>query len=189
MYHEYKSCIRVCFPMSFSLVLMGSSHRLLSVTSPRSHPLLPPPRRSPCATLTVTQFLASVAGTTAHMSPHQIPPPISNAIFLYSLYISALVVFFNDCLRAVPVSHLIPRGLLDRAADSSVPSAGFCRSVSVSGPPVSLRMFVKPLFVNFSNDLYLSQPVLLLFLGLFRWIMYECISNSMSSSSNFFRKT
>lgn len=96
VYHEYKWCIRVCFPMSFSLVLMGSSHRLLSVTSPRSRPLLPPPRRSPCATLTVTQFLASVAGTTAHMSPHQIPPPISNAILLYSLYISALVVFFND---------------------------------------------------------------------------------------------
>lgn len=96
VYHEYKSCIRACFPMSFSLVLMGSSHRLLSVTSPRSHPLLPPPRRSPCATLTVTRFLASVAGTTAHTSPHQIPPPISNGVFLYSLYISALVVFFND---------------------------------------------------------------------------------------------
>lgn len=42
--------------MSFSPVLMRNSHSLLSLTSPCSHPLLPPPYYSPCLTLTVIRF-------------------------------------------------------------------------------------------------------------------------------------
>lgn len=120
-YYEYKACILVLSPnrMSFTLVLMRNSHSLLSLTSPCSHPLLPPPYYSPCLTLTVIRFGHLLLEPTPTCLPCR-SHPLQLHIFLYSLYISALVFFLCHCLHAASVSRLIPCSVLDRASDSSV---------------------------------------------------------------------
>lgn len=92
-YYEYKACVLALFPtrMSFYLILMRTSHSLLSLTSPCSHPLLPPPSLSPCLTLTVIQFWHLLPEPPPTCLPNLSYPPLQLHIFVYSLYISVLL--------------------------------------------------------------------------------------------------
>lgn len=84
LYHEYKLCILAGLPTSFSLVFNGPFQ-----SSPPRHLC-----RHPDALL-VWHWLS--CGFGWNLLPHVIPlpgPAHYNSIFLYSLYISALVFFF-----------------------------------------------------------------------------------------------
>ena len=88
------------------------THSLLFLTSPSSHPLLPPPLLSPCLTLTVIQ--------SWHLLPEPPPSclstlfhPLQLHISRYSAYICVLLLFLFSvymlrlCLVSYHVVYLI----------------------------------------------------------------------------------
>lgn len=88
--------------------VLGSSFNVLgvlSVTSPSSHPLLPPPKFSPCLTLAVIHQLS------------QTPPTTTGSIPLVTLRLCPSVFTASVCTLCL---CLIMCGVPDRSADSNV---------------------------------------------------------------------
>lgn len=164
-YYEYKACVLALFPtrMSFYLILMRTSHSLLSLTSPCSHPLLPPPSLSPCLTLTVIQFWHLLPEPPPTCLPNLSYPPLQLHIFVYSLYISVLLLFFITvcmlclCLVSYHVVYSIGQ-LTPKSSCESLCVVGWGLTVvlSVEGPLVSFSPF-------FSQRVTLLQHSLLTF--------------------------
>lgn len=78
---------------------------VLSVTSPSSHPLLPPPKFSPCLTLAVIH------------QPSQTPPTTTGGIPLLTLRLCPSVFTASVCMLC---PCLVTCGVPDRSADSNV---------------------------------------------------------------------